>query len=348
MLLDKNGFFDCNNATLKMFGCSSKEEFCSIHPADVSPPLQPCGKNSTTLSNQYIELALERGNNFFEWTHKKINTGEVFPAEVLLNKMELDGKTVLQAVVRDITERKFSEDEIKLKNEQLQKTNSEKDKFFSIISHDIRGPLSGLMGLTKMLSEDIKYFNSKKIQDIATLMNESSITLYRFIENFLEWSRMQMKIFTFSPKMYNIKNLSDNAINNIKYNSEKKTIVVHNEIPDNLEIFVDENMISSVLRNLISNALKFTPKGGEITITSAQLIDKSIKISISDTGIGMNKKTLDKLFQIDQKVSSPGTEDEPGTGLGLLLCKEFVEKHGGKIWAESEEGKGSTFSFTIM
>ncbi|NTW31673.1 MAG: PAS domain S-box protein [Bacteroidetes bacterium] len=472
MLLDKKSFFDCNNAALKMFGLKSKDEFCSNHPADLSPPMQPSGKDSSTLSNQHIELALEKGSSFFEWNHKKINTGEIFPTEVLLNRIEIEGKTVLQAVVRDITERKqmeedlnksrnfldkiinstsdpifvkdrkhlwvllndafcsfkgaskeeligksdyeffpkneadefwekdeqvfntgienlneesftdangvnhtiltkkalyidpngnkfivgiirditerkISEDLIKIKNEQLQKINSEKDKLFSIISHDIRGPLSGFMGLSEMLSKDINNFNSEEIQDIATLMNDSSINLYRLIENLLEWSRMQMKVFTFSPKPFNIKALSDNAIQMLKYNAEKKNIVVNNEIPDNIEVFVDENMISSILRNLISNALKFTPIGGKININCVQLEDKTTKISVNDTGIGMDKNTLNKLFQIDQKITSSGTEGEQGTGLGLLLCKEFVEKHHGKIWAESEEGKGSTFSFTI-
>ncbi len=234
-----------------------------------------------------------------------------------------------------------------LKNKELHELILTKDKFFSIISHDLRGPFNGFLGLSKLLAEDLDDLTQDEIQRIAVSMRDSSTNLFRLLENLLEWARMQQGGIIFNPDATRLITIIAETMRPVKDAANKKGIDISIEIQDDLEVFADAYMLASTIRNLASNALKFTHNGGKVTISAKAVPGNSVEITVKDTGIGMTSAMVDDLFRLDVQTKRRGTDDEPSSGLGLLLCKDFVEKHGGKIWAESEEGKGSTFCFTL-
>ena len=250
-------------------------------------------------------------------------------------------------ISRDIAERKLAEEEIKLKNDLFRTINAEKDKFFSILAHDLKGPLSAFLGATQILAEEIQTMTLEEIIEITVRMKESATNIYGLLENLLEWSRLRRGGMDFVPEKLNLKEKIEACIDVLSESARKKRIETVISVPDDLEVFADNHMLDSVIRNLVSNAIKFTPVDGKVSVIANSKRDHSIEIKIIDSGIGMTPELKNKLFLLNEKTSRNGTEGELSTGLGLLLCKEFIEKHGGKIWVESEEGKGSTFSFTI-
>jgi len=231
--------------------------------------------------------------------------------------------------------------------QNIEELNASKDKFFSIIAHDLRGPLSAFVGATQIITEEIRTMNIEEIIDITMSMKTSASNIYSLLENLLEWSRLMRNKMDFVPEILNLKEKIGDCVDVLSESARKKRIQVTFFIPDEMEVFADNHMFDSIIRNLISNAIKFTPVGGNISVTADYNSDHSIVVKVSDSGIGMTPELKNKLFLISEKTSRPGTEGEMSTGLGLLLVKEFIEKHGGKIWVESEVGNGSTFSFTI-
>jgi len=259
-----------------------------------------------------------------------------------------DGQVVgTFGISRDITDRKQAEEEIKRKNELLQTTNAEKDKFFSIIAHDLRSPLSAFVAATQILAEEIQTMNMEEIREITQNLKTSASNIYTLLENLLEWSRLKRGGMDFIPEKLNLKEKIESCIDVLTESARKKRIELTFSIPDEMEVFADNHMIDAVIRNLVSNSVKFTPAGGKINVAAVYSNNHFIEIKISDSGIGMTPELKNKLFMINEKTSRNGTEGELSTGLGLLLCKEFIEKHNGKIWVESEVGAGSIFSFTI-
>ncbi|MDP2335541.1 MAG: PAS domain S-box protein [Bacteroidota bacterium] len=250
-------------------------------------------------------------------------------------------------MIMDITERKKAEHEIKLKNQELIKSISEKDKFFSIIAHDLKSPFNVFLGFTDMMVEKLPTLTLNQIQEIALSMKNSAVNVYSLLENLLEWSRMQRGLTAFDPKSFLLVPVVSETMHQILDLADKKGIDISYKDLENLKVFADENMFKSTIRNLVSNAIKFTHKGGKISLSAKVADENFIEFSISDTGIGMNKEILDKLFCLDAYTSRRGTEGEPTTGLGLMLCKEFIEKCRGKIWVESEVDRGSIFYFTL-
>ncbi len=243
-------------------------------------------------------------------------------------------------------ERKKSEKEILLKNEMLQKINAEKDKFFSILAHDLRGPLSAFVAATQILTEEIQTMDIDEIRDISISMKTSASSIYDLLENLLEWSRLQRGVMDFVPEEFDLMKEIGQCIDLLDEQSKKKKINIRYTIPEQVMLFADRHMFNTVTRNLVSNAIKFTPTGGNVQIEVVKS-HNNIEIRITDSGIGIPSAMMDKLFQINEKTNRKGTNGEPSSGLGLLLCKEFVEKHNGKLWVESEVGKGSTFHFNI-
>jgi signal transduction histidine kinase len=232
------------------------------------------------------------------------------------------------------------------KNKIISNINKQKDKFFSIIAHDLRGPFNGFLGLTELLVEDFDNMNKDEIQFAATTMRSSAINLNGLLENLLEWSRIEQDLIPFSPQKNNLLHLANESIFTMQDQANQKRIEIQTTIPENLCIYADHNILQSVIRNFLSNAVKFTPRGGTIKIEAREDAKNAI-VSITDTGIGMDTKTLNNLFQLNVKTNRNGTENEPSTGLGLILCKEFIEKHNGKIWIESVVNMGTTFYFSI-
>ncbi|MDO9256110.1 MAG: response regulator [Bacteroidales bacterium] len=232
-------------------------------------------------------------------------------------------------------------------SKQLQELNASKDKLFSIIAHDLRGPLGGFMGLAEMIADESQPLTSDEKKDMIQVLSRSARNIYQLLENLLEWSQMQQGHTAFSPRLTSLKKLVTDSTKMLMEVSRKKNIGITVEVDTEQEVFADKNMIQSVVRNLVSNAIKFTPKGGRIIITADLTENNTSVITVKDTGIGMSSELVSNLFHINVNSSRPGTEGENSTGLGLLLCKEFVERHGGEIWVESEEEKGSLFCFTL-
>ena len=238
-------------------------------------------------------------------------------------------------IISDVTSRRLVEEQIKQKNEELAKLNTEKDKFFSIIAHDLRSPFNAFLGFTKLLDDELSTMTKENTQKIAMTMRKSASNLYNLLENLLEWSRMQQRLVPFTPEKIQLLQVVE-AIKQIALEPAKiKEIELTFDIPGDISVFGDGNMLQSVIRNLVSNAIKFTPKGGRVSVSAKGTIDNGVEFSVKDTGIGMSPQMVADLFRLDVQTNRKGTENEPSSGLGLLLCKDFVEKHGGKIWAVS-------------
>ena len=242
-------------------------------------------------------------------------------------------------------------EELKDKNDKLEELNATKNKLFSIIAHDLKSPFNSLLGISEQLAEDHKSYNDEELDTYLNLIKEGTVKTYNLLENLLTWAQSQTDRIKFTPEQINIKELTNNIVSLLTENAKRKEINIISNLENSESILADANMLNTVIRNLISNAIKFTPKGGSITIRSENKIGENKKefilISISDTGVGIPSDLRSKLFAISDSISTKGTENETGTGLGLVVCKEFVERHGGKIWLESEMGKGSSFRFTI-
>ncbi|MEI6091393.1 MAG: PAS domain-containing sensor histidine kinase [bacterium] len=246
----------------------------------------------------------------------------------------------------NITVRKQFEEAMKLQNEVLQKLNDEKDKFFSIISHDLKSPFNSIVGFSDLLVEQAREKNLEGIEQFADIILQSSRRVMDLLSNLMEWSRSQTGRINYNPEYFEMVSLINEAFLLLKDTADHKSITIYKAIPRNVPVFADKDMISTVIRNLISNAIKFTTNGGNIIIKIEQKPNELL-VSVRDTGVGIPIELQDELFMIDHNQSTQGTNNEKGTGLGLILCKDFVEKHGGKLWVESEEGKGSTFYFTL-
>jgi signal transduction histidine kinase len=241
----------------------------------------------------------------------------------------------------EATLRRLKESELNLKE-----LNATKDKFFSIIGHDLRNPLNALLGFSELISGTTRDYTLEEIRKYNKIINDSARNINQLVENLLDWSRSQAGNIDFSPKHCNLLPVTNDIQNIFNIQMRKKNITVFNNIPENFNVFADKNLLSTILRNLVSNAIKFTPSGGYITL-SAEKSNGKVDISVSDTGIGMTRDQINNLFHLDTHVIKNGTSDEKGTGLGLLLCKEFVEIHKGTIQVESEPDKGSTFTFSL-
>jgi Signal transduction histidine kinase len=229
---------------------------------------------------------------------------------------------------------------------QLLQLNADKDLFISILAHDLRSPFQALLGLSGLLIENLRQYDIVEIENLVNQINKSAQNTYKLLEDLLKWARTQSGKIPFEPQKLSFTDICKEILEILNPNADAKNITINYFASDEINIFADIDMIKTVLRNLVSNAIKFTNNGGQIDI-NAEKNHTNVTITISDNGIGIEPNNLIKLFDISQIQTTTGTAEEKGTGLGLVLCKQFVEKHGGKIWAESEHGKGSEFKFTM-
>lgn len=254
------------------------------------------------------------------------------------------------AVKEDITERKRTIELIEQSEKDLLEINAKKDKFFSIIAHDLRGPFAGLYGLTQLLKKTHKELSEPEIDKYLELLSQSNQNISKLLENLLSWAKTQTGKLEYNPGQIKLNELFNNVISVVNLSASNKEIEIINLVSDEVYVNADNNMINTITRNLISNAIKYTKRNGEI-IVNAELVKGNrkdfYKISVQDNGVGIPADKLNKLFKIEDNYSTKGTEKESGTGLGLILCKEFIEIHQGKIWVESVENGGSTFYFTV-
>ncbi|MBM2815684.1 MAG: response regulator receiver sensor signal transduction histidine kinase [Ignavibacteria bacterium] len=230
---------------------------------------------------------------------------------------------------------------------QLKELNAAKDKFFSIVAHDLKNPLSGFISFSEMLAKDIALLSKEDITDMLKEMSNSARSLFKLLENLLQWSRLQRGVMEFNPDNFNLHEITEMNIDVVRINASNKQISINNNVPQDIFTYCDVNMSNTIIRNLITNSIKFTNPGGNITIYAENFDERFIKICVKDTGVGMSQETIDKLFKIEFNLSSRGTADEIGTGLGLILCKDLVDKNGGNIWVESQPEQGSSFFFTL-
>lgn len=232
-------------------------------------------------------------------------------------------------------------------NKELKTLNATKDKFFSIIAHDLRGPIGGMNQYIELVMDEAESIGNQTLIEDLKILKDLSKSSYELLENLLIWASSQKGIIDFSPKLSNLYNLVESNIELFKQSVKKKNITLKNELNKDLEVIFDYNMINAVVRNLINNAIKYTNRDGEIIISSNHT-NKFIEIIVSDNGVGMSESISENLFRIDvQRYSKDGTDGEIGSGLGLILCKEFIDKHKGEISVTSQIGKGSTFRFSI-
>lgn len=229
---------------------------------------------------------------------------------------------------------------------ELEALNSTKDKFFAIIAHDLKNPFSTVLGISELLAREFESFDSDSLRNFITQIYKYSNNTFNLLENLLQWSMVQTGRMPLRPKIINLKDVIEENVELLVGNARQKGISVHVSPCRNCSAYVDVNQITTVVRNLISNAIKFTPHNGKIFCNTEDNGNYWL-ISVKDTGIGISDTDLAKLFRIDSNHTTLGTSEEKGTGLGLILCKEFVERNGGKIWVESKVGEGSTFSFTV-
>lgn len=334
-----SNILDLNENAAKMIGLT-KEEMKLLSPNEFEKD----------VTQEKIEIRMHdlysKGFSNYE-TIIKHKDGHEIDVEIKVLQINYYNQPALMNIVRDITDRKNSEVQLQKYAIELSKQIAEKDKFFSIIAHDLRGPFNGFLELTELMAEGSASMPMEDIQKIASVMKKSATNLFRLLGNLLEWSRMQRGITTFDPrpivlnsKIHDISGLALEA-------ASKKEITVNFNIPADLVVFADENMLAGILRNLLANAVKYTNKGGSIIVTAKYLQGDIVEFSIKDSGIGMSETIVNNLFNIDVNTSRKGTAGELSTGLGLIICKDFIEKHNGTLRVESEVAKGSTFSFTI-
>ncbi|MCX6151073.1 MAG: PAS domain S-box protein [Ignavibacteriales bacterium] len=282
-----------------------------------------------------------------EFVRIKKNEGMTWDSISVSSVLNVSGTaTNLIIVQEDISERKQAESAIKKYNDELMELNKSKDKFFSIVSHDLRSPFHGLLGLSSYLVSDYENLNKSEIKKLIDNLHVSTVNIFKYVENLLEWSRLQIGNIAHQPAQLDLQKSILYVFNLLSPNLLQKNISIEYHIEEKSNVFADQNMVNSILENLISNAIKFTISGGKIKI-STEKQGSVIKTSITDNGIGIQQEILRKLFTLDSQYSTTGTSGEKGAGLGLLICKEMIEKNGGMLSVESIVGSGTTFHFTL-
>jgi PAS domain S-box-containing protein len=300
---------------------------------------------------QFLAIRLKRfdnGNESFELNliHENGNTVPVLvtPRAFYTPEGELNGVVI---VITEITKQKSTELALKESEKKLQEALSVKDKFFSIIAHDMKGPMGNFLGLSKVLNKDIEEMTMKDLKETASSIYDSANSIYKLLEDLLQWSRTQMGNISFNPEPIDLQELAFNNIYLLSASAKEKMIDLSSKIKSPVYVHGDRNMLTTVIRNLTSNAIKFTEEGGKITFDIVSEDSEFVTVCIEDTGIGMEEEVASNLFNPEHHHTSLGTNAEKGTGLGLVLCKEFVQKHGGRIWVRSQINIGSKFYFTV-
>jgi two-component system, sensor histidine kinase and response regulator len=268
--------------------------------------------------------------------------------QALINELQEANERLEQKVEKRTAALHTALTEINQQKSELEELNATKDKFFSIVAHDLRGPISSLSGFSAMLSQFGESMSPTEISSLATELNLATKNTLSLVENLLTWAYTQMKQIHYEPKAVDLTTIINETFNQLSASAQTKEITLVQHLSPELTVYADVDHLRLVLRNLTSNAIKFTKPGGKVSISSKVGVNSQAEISISDTGVGINADKLPYLFKVGQSRSSPGTAGEKGTGLGLILCKEYIEKNGGSIYVVSAEGEGTTFTFNLQ
>lgn len=397
LIVADNYIINCNKQAEILFK-TNRKKIIGKSIAEISPKYQPDGELSADKANSIISNTIQNGSRRFEWIHKTYHGNNV-ETEVSLKQIKIGDKTVLQAIIRDISIRKKYERELELHKNNLEKlvkqrtqeiekineelkatneslnftnnllekenkirelaeeellqyqsdlreSNAAKDKLFSIIGHDLKNPFHLIINFTELLNGKMGEYSEQKKQKFIDYIGDTAKQGYELLKNLLSWARSQTNTIAFEPQKINIKKVLKEIFTLMQPAATEKQITLTSHITSDTFVYADIEMIKTVIRNIISNSIKFTESKGEIQI-SAKHGNSYFKIEIKDNGVGMTEEQQKGLFEIRKNKSTQGTSGEEGTGLGLILCKEFVEKNNGKIWVESQLGRGSSFFFTI-
>jgi PAS domain S-box-containing protein len=304
-------------------------------------------KETAKLVNAKYRRCVEAGEPYIEEIELELPVGKRYLYSSLIPMRNEEGRVYrIVGVTHDITQRKEYEAKLKQSETKLRELNQMKDRLFSIVAHDLRSPFSAIMGLAEILHINMDNLDTRVMKDFVKLLNQSTNNYYNLLENLLGWSVLQKNEIILEKEDIQLNKVVSEISAQLMLNINKKGIHLKSKIPDSAHVASDTNMLAIALRNLIANAIKFTPKDGTITLSAKE--DKDfVEITVADTGVGIPPENMAKLFRLDTSFSTEGTNREKGTGLGLILCKEFIEKNGGKIWVESEPGEGSRFIFTL-
>ncbi|MCD4844997.1 MAG: PocR ligand-binding domain-containing protein [Methanosarcinales archaeon] len=329
-----------NVAAIKMFGCKSEGEFISKNPADLSPVYQPDGTLSSVKAHQNMAIAMENGSYMFEWKHQRMDGVEFFTI-VLLNRIELQNKKLLQATVRDITESKKAEAILEQALTDLKRSNKDLGQFAYVVSHDLQEPLRMVSSYVQLLERRYKGKLDPDADDFIGYAVDGANRMQTLIEDLLTYSRVGTRGKPFKPT--DCEDILEKVLANLKLAIEdNNATVTYDSLPT---VIADASQLVQLLQNLIGNAIKFSGDNPlHVNISAKQKSDKW-KFSVADNGIGIEPEFFERIFIIFQRLHS--REEYIGTGIGLAVCKKIVERHDGEIWVESEPGEGTTFCFTI-
>jgi len=332
-----------NKSAEKIFGYRSEEVINK--PIDLLIPERYLNLYKIS-TRQYLETGESRLIGKTRELIGQRKNGETFPLGLSLSESTIGNEITFTGIARDITERKTIEETLKKSEKNLRELNSAKDKLFSIISHDLRSPFNSIIGFAEMLNDTYDELSDDDRKEFVKNITTSSKQTYELVENLLDWSKLERGKIEFKPKILRLENIISEIVTLVKGNIVRKKIKVSTELNTGVKVFADENMLHSIILNLVTNALKFTPKDGNINIQAEENGDY-IMISVIDNGVGIPADKIEKLFNFTANISTRGTDGEKGTGLGLPLVQEYVHRNGGTIKVHSELGKGTSFSFTI-
>ncbi|MDA3942895.1 MAG: hybrid sensor histidine kinase/response regulator [Bacteroidetes bacterium] len=353
LLLESNQFdFNITHAeTLKAGLYMVEKDEYDIILLDLGlPDSQGLEALETMLKKAYhLPVVVITGLDDNETGRKAINMGAQSYIIKGLNNARALSNTIMHAIERNkiLLELKAKDAEMKKINARLQEANNAKERLIALLSHDLRGPVKNIVTLLELLLDDFNEFDDEKKKKILMTCVKSGQSTEELLETLLDWARLQSDEKKIHPQQTALKTFIDESIEPVLAMAVQKNISFSNQTIDDQLFYADKDMIATVLRNLLSNAIKFTPQNGSIAIKSERPINGGVKIAVEDTGVGIKEEDINKIFDITEGFTTPGTDKEKGSGFGMILCKEFVEKNNGKLYIESKKGKGTTVSFVL-
>ena len=353
MLLDGRGFFDCNQATLELFGCASRELFVQQHPADLSPPLQADGRDSLAAANERIADAMRSGRQQFDWLHRRLDDGSVFDAEVLLSSMRIDGRMALQAVVRDISARKRAQQALLEAKQRAESANRAKSDFLANMSHEIRTPMNGVIGMLEVLAHTPLDAQQKQMVELIAQSAQSQLGI---LNDILDFSKIEAGKLELSPEPFSIEDTVEGVCLLLDRVAIDKGV--------DLELFVDPRLprrlvgdamrLRQILSNLLANAIKFSSglaRPGHVEVRAQWLRDEDatawVELVVADNGVGISQPLQQRLFSPFEQADASTTKRYGGTGLGLAISQRLAEMMGGSIVVHSSPGDGARFTLQL-